>query len=128
LQSFAASGTHSVSKEARRLFHGRDRERVDIDPVNAAFSTVLKDIRERIGLPSEQFAARLGYGREQYADLENPVWGKKLSDVFKVARGLGIEPDLLVAATRVHIIELLTPALKLALPAPDGSRHDKPKT
>jgi transcriptional regulator with XRE-family HTH domain len=99
----------------------------DIDPINAAFSAVIKEIRERIGLPPEQFAALLGLGKEQYIDLENPVRNKNLSAVFRVARGLNMEPELLVAATRVHIVELLLPAMQLTLPALESPKRGEPK-
>ena len=58
----------------------------------------IRAYRERIGLSQEAFADAAGLHRTYITQVEQGKRNISISNIFKIAKGLGIEPNLLLIA------------------------------
>ncbi|MCC8407736.1 helix-turn-helix domain-containing protein [Mucilaginibacter sp. UR6-1] len=68
----------------------------DYKRVQEDFGRNLKKIREEKGLSLRALAAKCDLDDSQISKIENAKWDVQLSTIFELAKGLEVEPKLLL--------------------------------
>jgi ribosome-binding protein aMBF1 (putative translation factor) len=97
-------GNHPLAycRQRRTIYFGMAKRRKQFQPrsgLERAFGEAMRTIREELDISQMTLHARTGLDRTFISDLERGIQCPSLHTVFRVAKGLEINPDFLIRRT-----------------------------
>lgn len=74
-----------------------------IDGLKIAFGQVYREHRQEIGISQERLADKIGVNRTYIYVIENGIQNPSLEAIFRLAEGIGVPPEQLIAETRARL-------------------------
>lgn len=85
------------------MFSEMGKRRKQIQPLSGlerAFGHAVRTIREEREVSQMMLHSRTGLDRTFISDLERGIQGPSLRTIFRIARGLEVDPEILIRRTR----------------------------
>ena len=74
-----------------------------IDGLREAFGKVFRRYRHELGISQEKFGDMIGANRSYIYMIEKGTQNPALETIFRLAEGIGIPPEQLIAETRARL-------------------------